>query len=122
MKLLIDANLSPRVATTLGERGYEATHVGEIGLLSASDTTIMSAAVQLGAAVATADTDFPMLLALAGHTRPSIVLLRRISGLSPAEQVSLLLECLPSVEPSITAGSIVTVSPERVRVHALPIN
>lgn len=78
MKLLIDANLSPRVATTLGERGYEATHVGEIGLLSASDTTIMPAAVQLGAAVETADTDFPMLLALAGHKRPSIVLLRRI--------------------------------------------
>ena len=121
MKLLVDANLSPYVSGLLRLQGYDTTHVRDIGLLSASDVRIMSAATQLCTAVVTADTDFPMLLALSGGTQPSVVLLRKASGLSPQEQAGLLLECLPGVEADLVAGSIVTVSPDRVRVRRLPI-
>ena len=45
MKLLVDANLSPRVAVRLVEAGYDASHVMDHGLLSASDDKIAVFAV-----------------------------------------------------------------------------
>jgi hypothetical protein len=35
VRLLIDANLSPKVARALGKSGLEAVHVGDVGLLTA---------------------------------------------------------------------------------------
>ena len=40
MRLLIDANLSPRVAASLGSAGFEAIHVVDVGLLTAADEAI----------------------------------------------------------------------------------
>ncbi|MDZ7576621.1 MAG: DUF5615 family PIN-like protein [Candidatus Nanopelagicales bacterium] len=44
MKLLVDANLSPRVAAALAEAGYDASHVADHGLLTASDEVIIEPA------------------------------------------------------------------------------
>jgi Domain of unknown function (DUF5615) len=41
MKFLVDANLSPRVATRLCDGGYEASHVQDHGLLNAGDEKIL---------------------------------------------------------------------------------
>jgi predicted nuclease of predicted toxin-antitoxin system len=41
VKILVDANLSPRVAEELARAGYESTHVRDHGLLSASDEQIL---------------------------------------------------------------------------------
>lgn len=40
MKLLIDAQLPPRLAEWLCDKGHDAIHVADIGLLSADDLTI----------------------------------------------------------------------------------
>ena len=40
-RLLIDANLSPKVARALGKSGLEAVHVGDVGLLTASDRSLL---------------------------------------------------------------------------------
>ena len=48
MKLLIDANLSPRVATALRVAGHTAVHVADIGLLDASDSEIFDRAAEDG--------------------------------------------------------------------------
>jgi hypothetical protein len=45
MRLLVDANLSPVVAETLGEHDFDATHVVDHGLVTASDESIASFAV-----------------------------------------------------------------------------
>lgn len=121
MRLLIDANLSPRVSGSLRQQGCDSTHVRDIGLLFASDVKIMPAAMELGAVLVTADTDFPMLLAMTGRSQPSVLLLRKVSGLSPEKHSRLLLESLPGVEESLVTGSVVTVSPGRVRIRPLPI-
>ena len=41
MKLLVDANLSPRVVAVLVTAGHEAIHVFDIGLADASDPVIL---------------------------------------------------------------------------------
>ncbi|MGQ0629942.1 MAG: DUF5615 family PIN-like protein [Sporichthyaceae bacterium] len=42
MKLLLNANLSPRVAAILSSAGHAATHVAGIGMLAASDEEILT--------------------------------------------------------------------------------
>ena len=41
MRLLIDANLSPRVAAQLADMGFDAIHVADVGLLTAADEAIL---------------------------------------------------------------------------------
>lgn len=60
MKLLIDANLSPSVADGLREAGFDAVHVADLDLVTASDGEIFDRAVSDGLVVVTADSDFGM--------------------------------------------------------------
>jgi len=64
MRLLLDANLSPKLVTHLEGLEVDATHVLGVGLLLASDDEILAYAAQRQLVVVTADTDFPMMLAL----------------------------------------------------------
>jgi hypothetical protein len=48
MKLLVDANLSPRVAIALRERGFDVVHVADLDLLTATDDEIFDRAVAEG--------------------------------------------------------------------------
>jgi predicted nuclease of predicted toxin-antitoxin system len=41
VRLLIDANLSPKLAIALGKSGFEFVHIGDAGLLTAPDRTIL---------------------------------------------------------------------------------
>lgn len=102
MKFLIDANLSPRVAAVLRERGVDSTHVIEIGLMTASDTEIFDRAVDDGFVVVTTDSDFPMLLALRRATNPSVIHLRRVSELTPEQHARSLS---PTFRPSPTTST-----------------
>lgn len=58
MKLLLDANLSPRIVDRLRTAGFEAIHVDDLGLLTATDEEIFDRAVHDGLVVATADSGF----------------------------------------------------------------
>lgn len=60
MNYLIDANLVPRVVVAAG---HDASHVGDHGLLTATDDEIFDWATDNGSAVVTADSDFAMPLA-----------------------------------------------------------
>jgi predicted nuclease of predicted toxin-antitoxin system len=66
MKLLVDENLSVRVASTLRDAGHDAVHVTSVGLAN-TDT----------------DADFGALLALRGDRRPSVLMLRSSDRLTP---------------------------------------
>lgn len=78
MRLLIDANLSHRVAELLREAGHDAVHVREIGLRHASDDEILDAATAGEHLIISEDTDFGALLAHRQASGPSLVLLRSI--------------------------------------------
>ena len=40
MRLLLDANLSPRLLEPLRDASYDVTHVADLGLASATDSAI----------------------------------------------------------------------------------
>jgi predicted nuclease of predicted toxin-antitoxin system len=46
MQFLVDANLSPRVATALSSEGFKSIHVGDVGLLTAADQAILDYALE----------------------------------------------------------------------------
>ncbi len=121
MNYLLDANPSPQVVDALGAAGYSASHVGDHGLLTASDDEIFDWAAESGAVVITADSDFAMLLATRRASTPSVMLLRDVADQPPAVHAKLLVANLGAIEPELASGAIVSLSPARLRIRALPI-
>jgi predicted nuclease of predicted toxin-antitoxin system len=121
VRFLLDANLSPRLVVLLSEAGYDAVHVGELDLLSAPDPVIFDRAADDGYVLITADTDFSMLLALKEAALPSVILLRRVSELSPEEHAQLLVCNVPALTADLDRGVIVSLSPARLAIRDLPI-
>ena len=111
----------PRIAEALRDHGRDAVHVSDVGLATATDTQIVTYAEADVFVVVTADTDFPMLVALRRATSPSIVLLRRVNDLSPDEHIDLLLANLPAVTADLHRGAIVSIAPDHLRVRDLPL-
>jgi predicted nuclease of predicted toxin-antitoxin system len=122
VRLLIDANLSPKVTRALSKSGLDAVHVGDVGLLTAPDRSILDYAAANNLVIVPADSDFgEMLAARRGATRPSVVLLRSADRLTSDDQAVLLATNLPAVADDLETGAIVTIARGRMRVRSLPI-
>jgi predicted nuclease of predicted toxin-antitoxin system len=121
VRLLLDANLSPRLVGLLAVAGHEAIHVADLGLLTATDAEIFDRAVADGLVVVTADSDFGMLLALRRATSPSVIQLRHVAELGRAEHAALLMANLPVLVDDLRRGVIVSLSPARLAIRDLPI-
>jgi predicted nuclease of predicted toxin-antitoxin system len=121
VRLLIDANLSPRAASMLRSEGHDAIHVGDIGLLGASDEAILTHAAASGQVIISADTDFGELLAVSGASKPSVVLLRSADHLTPDQQAMMLAANLPAVADELETGAVVSIARGRLRVRPLPV-
>ncbi len=120
MKFLIDNALSPIIAQGLQKVDFEAIHVKDIGLHSASDSVIFEYAFNNDQIIISADTDFGTLLALRQQLRPSVILFR-CTNKRPQSQLSLLLSHLPEIKADLIAGSIIVFEDNRIRIRALPI-
>jgi predicted nuclease of predicted toxin-antitoxin system len=121
MKLLVDANLSPRVAEGLRSAGFDAVHVADLGLLTAEDDEIFDRAIEDGRVVITADGDFGTMLALRRVANPSVVHLRHVAELSADVHLALLVANLPSIQADLARGAIASLSPNRLAIRDLPI-
>ena len=104
MRFLIDNALSPIIARELALLGHDAMNVRDLDMHAASD-----------------DTDFGTLLAARKEAKPSVILFRHGSQHRPHDQAALLKANLPQLEQALQAGSIVVISPDRIRVRALPL-
>lgn len=122
MKLLVDANLSSRVATRLRDAGHDAVHVRDLGLATADDEEILNAAAADHRVVVSEDTDFGALLARSRAAIPSFVLLRTGEPLTPNQQAQLLLANLTKLEAELRSGCVVVLGRGRVRLRPLPLH
>jgi predicted nuclease of predicted toxin-antitoxin system len=75
VRFIVDAQLPPALARLLAERGHVAEHVGDLGLLSASDAEIWKYALEHDATLITKDEDFPDRVVLGGRA-PVVVWVR----------------------------------------------
>jgi predicted nuclease of predicted toxin-antitoxin system len=69
----------------------------------------------------TADSDFAARLALAAADGPSVVQLRGVAELPPADHLQLLVDNLSTVADDLGEGAVVSLSPTRLAVRRLPI-
>ena len=122
MRLLLDANLSPSLTAGLVDAGFEALHVGDVGLLTATDAAIIDYARTNDLVVATVDSDFAAALAVAGVASPSVVQLRGVGELAPSVHLALLAANLSTVAEDLEVGAIVSLGPTRLAVRRLPID
>jgi predicted nuclease of predicted toxin-antitoxin system len=75
MRLLVDAQLPPRLAHWFGERGISATPVRQVGLRDSDDGSIWNFALEGAWTVVTKDEDF-VARCLGNPAAPAVVWLR----------------------------------------------
>lgn len=121
MRFLIDNALSPTVGEELSRAGHDAVHVRDLGMAAASDEAIFDRAARELRIVISADTDFGTLLAARRQTTPSVILFRHGSQHRPADQVALLSANLPQLQQALEQGSLIVITPDRIRIRTLPL-
>ncbi len=120
MKFLLDQGLPRSTVVALLERGYDADHVGQVGLETASDREILQQARDQGATVVTFDADFHALLAVDNATTPSTIRIR-IEGLKGNDVADLIEQVVAAAASELKAGALVTVTKTGIRVRLLPL-
>ncbi len=75
MRFLVDANLPTALARWLVEQGHDASHVGDVLLQDATDTSIWDFALRSAATIVTKDADFAQRKILTPNG-PAVVWLR----------------------------------------------
>lgn len=87
--LLLDQGLPRGAADYLRAMGFDCVHVGDLGMASASDDSILDLARDELRVVVTLDWDFPTFLAVSGDTGPSVVRIR-VEGLGASSIATLI--------------------------------
>lgn len=119
MRFLVDANLSPRVAEWLRERGHDAVHVFEIALNQAGDRLIFKEAARGRRILVTADLDFGEVLARSSG-RVSVLILR-LRSTATANVIRRLEVALAQTTAALEEGAVVIVGEARLRRRRLPL-
>lgn len=122
MRLLLDNNLPPRLATLLQDAGHDTEHVRDHGMQAAGDQDVLGLARQQRRTLISADTDFGTLLARTGADAPSIILIRRATPRRAEQLAALLLANLEQVAEDLLAGDVVVVTDVDLRIRRLPIS
>ena len=120
MLWLLDQGIPRNAAVLLSERGFDAIHVGEVGMASASDPEIIRLAEKEDRVIVTMDADFHAILARSGLQKPSVIRLRE-EGLKAKEVHDIVLLIHSRFADSLAAGCIVTATNLKARIRMLPI-
>ena len=120
MRFLIDNNLSPLLAGELRAAGHDAVHVRDYGLQAATDQVVLARARGDNRVLISADTDFGTLLAREGADRPSIMLIRRLTGRRATEQAAIILANLDAVAEDLNSGDVVVLTDDGCASGACP--
>ena len=120
MLWLLDQGLPRTAAVLLRERGFDAIHVGELGMASATDPEIIRLAVKEERVIVTLDADFHAILAYSGMQKPSVIRLRE-EGLKAEKVCDIVLLIHSRFADSLSAGCVVTAATTKARIRMLPI-
>jgi predicted nuclease of predicted toxin-antitoxin system len=112
VNFLIDNNLSPLLAEALKAAGHDAMHLRDLGMQAAPDDAVLEHARASGQV---------LLLARSRASNPSVILIRRLVGRRAAEQASIILANLDQVADDLTAGAVVVLHEDLLRVRRLPM-
>jgi predicted nuclease of predicted toxin-antitoxin system len=102
-----DLALRARARQILNADGDTAQHAHEVAGAGASDHEVMQHAIDRGAVIITADTDFGALLVHGRRTEPSVILVRELQSLPVASQGRLLVANLDQIREVLITGAIV---------------
>jgi predicted nuclease of predicted toxin-antitoxin system len=119
-RILLDQGLAPHAAAILREHGLDAVHVSELGMEQAEDIQIPEWARNEDRVCVTLDHDFHAHLAVTGHGRPSVVLLR-VQGLDAQGQADLIRSVYLQCEDALSEGAAVSANRESIRIRRLPL-
>ena len=120
MKFLLDQGLPRSTVGHLQAMGLEAEHVGNLGLTTATDETILTEGRNRDAIVVTLDSDFHALLALSNASSPSVIRIR-VQGLKGEDVARIIQQVVEATEHDLTAGAAVTVTDRRLALRRLPL-
>jgi predicted nuclease of predicted toxin-antitoxin system len=120
MRWLLDQGLPRTGADLLRGQGFDAIHVGEIGMASASDVEIIKAAERDDRVVVTLDADFHAILANTGAQKPSVIRIRE-EGLKASDVCQMVIRIHSRFSASLMAGCVMTVTSAKARIRMLPI-
>ena len=120
MRLLLDRGIARRAAARLRDRGFDAVHLSERGLVQLPDLGVLELAASEGRVVVTLDADFSALLALSGAGRPSVIHIR-IEGLDWERASALIAQIASVVREDLEHGCIASVTHRGVRIRSLPV-
>ena len=121
MKLLLDMNLSPKLAGILISKGIEAKHWWLIGASDAKDTEIMKYAFDNNYVVLTCDLDFSTILSVTHQQKPSVIQLRRLN-VENIKIAEVIASVLPKYKNDLESGAILTIDTRKARLRLLPLN
>jgi predicted nuclease of predicted toxin-antitoxin system len=121
VKFLIDNNLSPLLAEGLKAAGHDAVHLRDLGMQAAPDLAVLQRALVDERVLVSADTDFGGLLSRSRATGPSVLLIRRLAGRRAAEQSAIILANLDQIAEDLTAGAVVVIGDDWIRIRRLPM-
>lgn len=121
MRFLLDECMSARLAPLLQAAGHDTVHVSDRGLAGHEDIEVLDAARLEARVLVSADTDFGEILSSGALPFPSLVLFRQ-GNRSPEHQARTLLGNLEAVSDDLSAGAIVVLTNDSVRIRKLPIH
>jgi len=117
LKLLLDENIPPQVATELRQLDYDAIHLRDVGLKGKGDKEVIAYAIKTGRCLVTLDADFADIRHHPVGTHSGIIRLRL--GLATSHIViSVLRSLLPKLaHVSMGSGILVVSDGKRYRIR-----
>jgi predicted nuclease of predicted toxin-antitoxin system len=120
LRVVLDQGVPRDAANRLREVGYVCTHVGEIGMSTATDREILAFAEGQRAIIVTLDADFHTIIAVSGLSTPSVIRLR-LQGLNALAITAIVEEVFSSFAGQLERGCLVTVKTKKITCRMLPI-
>jgi predicted nuclease of predicted toxin-antitoxin system len=121
VKILVDMCLTSEWVDYLATQDIEAQHWSTVGDPKALDRIIMDFALRHEMVVFTHDLDFGAILTLTQAVGPSVIQVRSKDPI-PGVMGVLVASAITEHAAHLSAGVLLTIEPDRMRVRMLPIS